>query len=74
MPVLCVPQFDAIVEHPHMVGSHTTDVDGFQTGDTAVILQLNAGEITDCIGNGQGIQPFDLFLLHYLGRNDFVFG
>ena len=43
--VLCIAQLYAIVENAHVVGAHTSNVDGLQSSHTAIILYLHTAEI-----------------------------
>ena len=72
LAVLGVAQLDAVVEHAHVVGTHTADVDGLQAADAAVVLDLDAGEIADGVGHGQGVEPFKFFALQRLRGDDLL--
>ena len=51
-PVLGIADLYAVVEYPHVLAAHTTDVDGFQTPDTSVVLYLHTGKIAQRIRYG----------------------
>ena len=51
-PVLGIADLYDVVEYPHVLAAHTTDVDGFQPPDTSVVLYLHTGKIAQCIRYG----------------------
>ena len=55
-----------------MLGTHAADIDGLQSADAAVVLDLDAGEITDGVGHREGAESLQLLALQGLGRNDLV--
>ncbi len=52
VPVLGIADLYAVVEYPHVLAAHTTDVDGFQPPDTSVVLYLHTGKIAQRIRYG----------------------
>ena len=40
LSVLCVAQFDTVVEHAQMMGAHASDVHRFESAHATVIFQL----------------------------------
>ena len=49
--VLGVPQLDAVVEDPDMVRAHAPDIDRLQSPDSAVVLDLDSGEVAQGVGH-----------------------
>lgn len=56
LPVLCIAQFDAVIEDTQVIGTHTANVDSLDATHASIILELQAREITQGIGHRQGIQ------------------
>lgn len=54
-----------------MLCAHTTHIDRLQPPDTAVILDLHTGKITNGIGYGMDAQPLQLRAVEHLRRDDF---
>ena len=70
--VLRVALFDAVVEHPYMVGAHATYIHGFQSAHSSVILDLHSGEITEGIGHIVRAEPLQLIARQLLSGYDFL--
>lgn len=70
LPVLGVAQLDAVVEHPDVLGSHAPDIDRLQSPDSAVVLDLDAGKITNGIGHGNHVQALEFCSRQFLCGND----
>ena len=70
LPVLGIAQLDAVVEHPDVLGSHAPDIDRLQSPDSAVVLDLDAGKITNGIGHRNHTQAPEFFARQLLCGND----
>jgi hypothetical protein len=51
-----------------MIGAHGADIDGLYAADTAIILDLYAGEIAEGIGHGVAVEPLKLVAGEHLHR------
>ena len=71
LSVLGIAQLHPVVEHAYMLCAHTTHIDRLQSPDTAVILDLHTGKITNGIGYGMDAQPLQLRAVEHLRRDDF---
>ena len=70
LPVLCVAELDAVEENADVLGAHATDIDGFESSDSAVILDLHPGKIAYRIGDRQGVESLQFFAGEFLGGDN----
>ena len=69
LPVLGIAELQSVVEHTHMVGAHTANVDRLDAAHTAIVLDLCPRKVTNCIGYRQGIKRLQFLAPKALSRN-----
>ena len=69
LPVLGIAELQSVVEHTHMVGAHTANVNRLDATDTAIVLDLCPRKVANGIGYRQGIKRLQLLAAKALCRN-----
>ena len=69
LAVLSVAEFHPVIYDAGVVGTHAADVYGLDAAYAAIILDLNAGEITQCVGDTVAVEPLEFIALQCLDRN-----
>ncbi len=60
LAVLGVAELDAVVVDAHVVGAHRADVDGLDASDPAVVLELDAREVAEGVGDAVAAECLEL--------------
>ena len=72
LSVLCVSKLHAVVIYTHVIGTHRTDIDGFQSTNSTIIFDLYTREITNGISYAEGIHLLELQTTKCLRDNNIL--